>query len=174
MALSQENVLFDPLNRMLDFSGRSSRSQFWPFVAIYVAATALVPLLNSPLPDAGMNSSPEQIDVGAMLRDLMTQQGLIFALFVVPLMSVTTRRLHDAGWSALYAAPLLFLHLGVFLLQSKVLADGVQTGTPVGTPWFGVLGAVTAVYNLVTIGIALLCLLPSDPYSNQYGEPQFG
>lgn len=173
MALSQENVLFDPLNRMLDFSGRSSRSQFWPFVAIYLAATAVVPLLNTPLPDVSMVSGPEQIDMGAVLRDFVTQQGLIFALFLVPLMSVTTRRLHDAGWSARYAAPLLFLHLGVFLLQAKVLADGVLTGTPVGTPWFGALGTATTIFNIYTIGIALLCLLPSDSCANQYGEPQF-
>ena len=54
-----------------------------------------------------------------------------------------------------------------------MVADGVQSGTPFHSPFFCLLGAITTNYNLVTIGIALLCLLPSDPDANRYGEPQF-
>ena len=54
-----------------------------------------------------------------------------------------------------------------------MLADGVQTGTPLNSPFFSLLSAITTIYNLVTIGIALLCLLPSDPDANRYGDPQF-
>ena len=173
MKISEHDALFDPLNRMLDFSGRSTRAQFWPFLAIYIVATALIPLLGAPLPDPGMVSNPERIDMSDVLSDYVLRQGLVFAVFVIPLMSVTTRRLHDAGWSGRCAAPLLLLHFVVFLLQAKVLADGVQTGTPLNSPFFSLLGAITTIYKLVTIGIALLCLLPSDPDANRFGAPQF-
>ena len=173
MNISENDALLDPLNRMLDFSGRSTRTQFWPFLAIYIAATALVPIFGSSFPDAGMVAAPIQLNTSEVLSDYVLRDGLIFAVFVIPLMSVTTRRLHDAGWSGRYAAPLLFLHLAVFLLQAKVLADGVQAGTPVRSPFFGLLGAITTIYNIATIGIALLCALPSNPDANRYGEPQF-
>lgn len=170
MNISENDALLDPLNRMLDFSGRSSRSQFWPFVLIFMAANALAPLLSSPLLGADIVSNPDRI--GDALADYVFRQGLIFVVFIVPLMSVTTRRLHDVGRSGLCAAPLLFLHFVVFLLQAKVLADSVQLEAPEGSPYFGLLGIITTIYNIVTIGIALLCALPSTPDANRYGEPQ--
>ena len=173
MKISEHDALFDPLNRMLDFSGRSTRAQFWPFVAIFAAANGLAPILASMVPDADLVANPDNIDIGAMLADYVTRQGLIFAVFIIPLMSVTTRRLHDTGWSGLCAGPLLLLHIVLFLLQAKVLADSVQLGTPAGSPFFGLLGTITTIYNVVLIGTALLCMKPSEPCANRYGDPQF-
>ena len=130
-------------------------------------------MFGSPLPDARMVSDPGMMPMGDALSDYVLREGLIFAVFIIPLMSVTTRRLHDAGWSGRCAAPLLFLHFAVFLLQAKVLADAVQSGNPSQSPFLGLLSAITMIYNLVTIGIALLCALPSDPYTNRYGDPHF-
>ena len=173
MKISEQDALFDPLNRMLDFAGRSSRLQFWPFLMIFMTANALAPILSSPLLGESVVGDPATINMGAILADYMMHQGLVFAVFVVPLMSVITRRLHDIGWSGLWAAPLLFLHLIVFLLQAKVIADSVRLGEATQSPYFGVLNTVTTINNLAMIAVALLCARPSEPDPNSYGNPQF-
>ncbi len=172
MSDTHSPALFDPLTRMFDFSGRSTRSQFWPFIALYLAIATMVPLFGTSLPQSGELGDPVVIDMNAVLSEFMLKQGLLFALFFIPLMSATSRRLHDAGWSALWAMPLPILHLSTFLLQAKVMADSVQNQTPELSPFYGTLFTLGMVYNAVTLGIAIICALPGDEYANRFGDPQ--
>jgi uncharacterized membrane protein YhaH (DUF805 family) len=173
MTRSIGEELLDSVNRMFDFSGRSTRRQFWYFIAFCIVISALVPILGTSMSEPAMLADPVAIDVGQVLSDYMLRQGLLFAVFLIPLMSVTTRRLHDAGWSGLWAAPLLILHLAVFLLQAKVLADSVQLTSPEQSPFYGTFKTLTLFYNAATIGIVILCVLKSDPCANGYGDPQY-
>lgn len=171
----QESVgaaLFDPLTRMFDFAGRSARIQYWPFIALYIVAASMVPFLGTDVPQSGTFGEPVQFDMNAALSQFMFKQGLLFALFVIPLMSATTRRLHDAGWSGLWAVPLPILHLATFLLQAKVMADSLQNQAPELTPYYGTAFNVSMIYNAVTLGIVIICALPGDEYSNRFGDPQ--
>jgi uncharacterized membrane protein YhaH (DUF805 family) len=174
MTYSYGEALLDPVNRTFDFSGRSSRKQFWPFIALYIAAASMIPMFGTALPQSGQFGDPIAFDMNAALAEFMWKQGMLFALFVIPLMSATTRRLHDAGWSGLWAVPLPILHLVVFLLQAKVMADSVQNQAPELSPYYGICFTIAMVYNVVTLGIAILCVLPSDDYANSFGDPQTG
>lgn len=172
MTRSIGEELLDTVNRMFDFSGRSTRRQFWYFIAFCTAISVLVPLLGASMPEPGPTADPAAIDMRQVLSDYMLRQGLLFAVFLIPLMSVTTRRLHDAGWSGLWAAPLLVLHFAVFLLQAKVMADSVQVTSPEQSPYYGIFKTLTLFYNAATIGIVILCVLKSQPCANGYGDPQ--
>ena len=174
MTQSIPDALLDTVNRTFDFTGRSSRKQFWTFIACYIVVASLIPFFGSTMPESGMLSDSVEIEMAQILSDYMLRQGLLFAVFVIPLMSVTTRRLHDVGWSGLWAAPLLILHLAVFLLQAKVLADSVQSFDPVQSPFYGTLMTLSMIYNAAAIGIAILCVLRSNPTANGHGDPQFG
>ena len=116
---------FTALRKYAQFSGRSRRSEFWWFVIIaesliILAATFGAIQLNAAV-DANNNIDLDEVGLFAWLF-----LGIAFALwlvFIIPLFSVTVRRLHDTGASGAWALFLIFLPIVVWIMA---LFDGTE------------------------------------------------
>lgn len=89
-----------PWRHYVDFSGRSTRTEFWLFFIIfYVVMIALVaiPFI---LSDVGM-AGFEAIESGAVAPIVLLPAALFLLASIIPNIAVTVRRLHDSnksGW----------------------------------------------------------------------------
>lgn len=88
---------FDALRRYFDFSGRSTRSQFWLYTL-----TGFVILLVSAAVDIALGFDPEEV---------MPVTGVVNLLHFIPTLAVTVRRLHDTdrtgAWLLLGLVPIV-------------------------------------------------------------------
>jgi uncharacterized membrane protein YhaH (DUF805 family) len=133
-----------PLKRYADFSGRSSRMEYWMFALlqlIIVVALALVFLViggSSAAFDAGGDPS-------AMFGGSVVILALVYlAVFLVPSIAVAVRRWHDmdkTGWMVLL---------------------------------FAVLGAIPVVGFLASIANIVFMCLAGTSGPNQYGDDPLG
>ncbi len=103
--------------KYFDFSGRSSRSEFWFFLMFNVLFASII--------------NTVVLYVGSLFGywgGLISSVLSIIAslLFFIPLMSVSARRLHDVGKSGWYALIGLIPLLGWYLLI-KAYADEGET-----------------------------------------------
>jgi uncharacterized membrane protein YhaH (DUF805 family) len=133
-----------PLKRYADFSGRSSRMEYWMFALlqlIIVVALALVFVL--------IGGSIGAFDVGGDSGAMFSGSFLILALvylavFLVPNIAVAVRRWHDmdkTGWMVLL---------------------------------FAVLGAIPVVGFLASIANIVFMCLAGTSGPNQYGDDPLG
>ncbi len=92
--------------KFADFTGRASRPEYWWFVLVYVIA----------------------VFVGALIHRFV--QGLVVLVFIVPLIAVGARRLHDIGKTG------WLLLLGLIPLANFVLLYfTVQPSQPEANQW---------------------------------------
>jgi uncharacterized membrane protein YhaH (DUF805 family) len=93
-----------PIRRYFDFSGRSSRSEYWMFVLfqfLLIMAFIIVGVMF-----AGLGASPEGGPSTALTAIIVLLGLLYFGLFLIPSISVVVRRFHDqdmSGWFYLLA-----------------------------------------------------------------------
>ncbi len=95
-----------------DFNGRASRSEYWWFVLLYFIVLVVASILSGGVVD----SSTGEISMIGVIIFL-----LVIAVFLVPAIAVSVRRLHDidkSGWWYLinlvpYVGGLVFLVLMV-------------------------------------------------------------
>ena len=129
------------------FAGRSSRSEYWWFfatvfvIAIFLAFADIVIFRKS--------FSEEHYSVWPL-------SACFYFLLLVPFTSVEFRRLHDIGlpgWPAVLSSL-----VGVTNLIRNL-------GQPTAEP----LDLVNYAETILTIGIPLICLLPSRKNENRYG-----
>jgi uncharacterized membrane protein YhaH (DUF805 family) len=104
-----------PLRRYAEFTGRSSRKEFWFFfLGINMAVAALMFLwqLNSEVGATG------PIGTMAILTTMLGLLGL-----VVPYIAAQVRRLHDQGKSGLFALLNLIPYVGGFIMLGFMLVE---------------------------------------------------
>jgi uncharacterized membrane protein YhaH (DUF805 family) len=81
--------MFDAYKRYFDFQGRANRKEYWLFVLVYFIQVMAAVLIDS-------------IVFGTALgQGLPITYFLVFALNIIPAISVSMRRLHDTnrtGW----------------------------------------------------------------------------
>lgn len=149
---------FGEYRRTFDYSGRSSRTQFWAFAVINIglAQTAMaIPMM------IGFAQGDPRLVFSYALGGFVAM-----LLFALPYFSAITRRLHDSGRSGWWVFP-----------QAVLLA----TGTLGFLQMFGAAEiddgrfALMFVNNMVYLGwVALLiffAVLPGDEGSNRFGDP---
>lgn len=123
------NWIVTPLRRTLDFSGRSTRMEYWMFTLAWLIVLIVIIAVDN-------NTSK----TGALT-------GIFILLTALPILSLTIRRLHDAGrsgwWSILCYVWIIFAVLGL----EKLIP-------------FGFAG-----YFMVFA----YALLDSEPRANEYG-----
>ncbi len=130
-----------------EFSGRASRSEYWWFCGVWTLAYFAV--------------------LGLQRGKLKWPEYAFIALTIVPVMSVSFRRLQDAGYSGWWSvAELLAFSLPAIALY-VCLSNVDETTTEIPN---GARMAISAALSLVAaIGIVWHFSLPSEPGSNQYG-----
>ena len=157
-------ILQDFLNALknyTNFSGRARRREFWAFsigAALISAVVALIAIVLT-----GGYGQVDRTPWGISYHAL----GVIVAaivIFICPVLSVTVRRLHDTGHSALWIAFLVAFYVAMFF--SSVIGD-YGDGTGIFTALSFALGFVTFIL-FVTNFILLFCA-DSQKGENQYG-----
>lgn len=108
-----------PLRRYAEFTGRSSRKEFWMFQLIYLALFVIGAVLigGTATPDGGVTSA------GAFITGLLV---LAFVGLFVPLLAVQVRRFHDqdrSGWLVLLN---LIPYIGFVIVFIMMLLEGTR------------------------------------------------
>ena len=90
--------MFAPYMRYFEFSGRSTRSEYWLFTLFMWFAIIVMFVIGGGM---GMLSSAEEPDLSSILAGgIFFLLMLVFFLFsLIPALAVTVRRFHDAGFS---------------------------------------------------------------------------
>ncbi len=150
-------------SRILDFSGRSRRSEFWWWMLIIMIANWLVSTFISNL----------------MISTLLATIVMFFGL------AATVRRLHDADKSAWwvyisYAIGIVYNFLAstspaIVKVMEEAKSGGLSTKTMEKMmtehagdfTTFGFLGLLMAIVALIVV---IMCTLDSKPAPNKYGE----
>jgi uncharacterized membrane protein YhaH (DUF805 family) len=170
-----------PLKRYAEFSGRSSRAEFWWFVLGMIVIFVLMWFVMFGAL-AGLGTSNSQ--PGAGMLAMFGFGGLLMAVFglllIIPSIAVQVRRLHDTdrsgwwlgGYYILYAVYLAMM-LGSL---STIMGAQMRGETPV-QPSSGMFGASMLLSLLLFIYfIALLVFycLPGTKGTNRFGDDPYG
>ena len=168
-----------PLKRYAEFSGRSSRAEFWWFMLLIVIAYLVVwfVLVGSL---GGLVSAGTDPSSGALqaLGGGFLIIGLLSLAIIIPSIAVQVRRLHDtnrSGWwlGGYYLLYALYMAMAFSTFMSAAAADPTAAAEPnMGT--FGmtmVLGLALFVYFVVLL---VFYVLPGTPGPNDYGPDPYG
>ena len=150
-------------SRILDFNGRSRRSEFWWWMLIVIIANWLVSTFISNL----------------MISTLLAIIVMFFGL------AVTARRLHDAGKSAWwvyisYAIGIVYNFLAstspaIVKVMEEAKSGGLSTKTMEKMMTehagdFTTLGFLGLLMAIVALIVVIMCTLDSKPAPNKYGQ----
>lgn len=190
-------AMFGPLRRLADFSGRSTRAEFWPFVFLIYAVQqigtmiAINPFMQSfqKFADADREGAVTPAMQAEMTRQffslfdhIMTISGVFMVASVVLLSAVVTRRLHDAGRSGWWAAPIVALGASGVWLFSRVfpLFRELQANDPGPEAFREIMTAMipvfanNALYLVVFITVIVFCAQDGTAGPNRFGEDPKG
>lgn len=135
--------------RYYDFSGRSSRAEYWQFMAIVVATFLL---------SAALGGANEAVPLPMLTI-------LVLLVTTVPTYAVTVRRLHDRGITGWAVGVIWILNGITYTLQDMLVSSG-------GNVLISLLSRA-AVVALVLFALAMLypLVMPGDEKANKYGPP---
>jgi len=143
-----------PLFRYFEFTGRSSRAEYWQWIAITTVAGWITGILDA------LSSTP---------YDPSHKVTMILAMgTIVPSVAVGIRRFHDRGKSGWYygafcillGAAFGLLMIGAAVEQRTGDDSFIGLGAVVGVIWF-----IYAIYCIVQLA------KPGEPHANDYGDP---
>src|SRR4051794_36628867 len=172
-----------PLKRYAEFSGRSSRAEFWWFfLFLTIAYFAMWLLLFGAMTGVGAaQSSPNigmlgAIGVGGILI------GLVWLALIIPTIAVQVRRLHDtnrSGWwlggfYLLYGLYIVLMLGSLGSVMAAAAAGGAASPAPPNPAIFigtMVLGLVMFVYM---IALLVFYCTEGTKASNRYGDDPYG
>lgn len=147
------------LKNYANFNGRARRREFWIFVFVAAAVTAIATLVAIAISGGlGQTDGRTLMGLPPMAFGVLAAAILIF---ICPVLSVTVRRLHDTGHSALWITFLIAFYIAMALtvaVQSFMAALAIASFA---------LGFVTFIL-FVTNFILLFCA-DSQKGENQYG-----
>jgi uncharacterized membrane protein YhaH (DUF805 family) len=152
---------------MGDMIGRSSRAEFWWFVAFIALVRFGLSLLDQYVFAPRLLDNPTRdfsITTFLTYAPLYTLFGLITAL---PFVAVLIRRLHDMGRSGWWGGAWLLF----FMVVQFIAAVQMQSTT---TPWASeepLVFALSAGMVIWLIVLVVFLLSPTEPKSNKYGDP---
>jgi uncharacterized membrane protein YhaH (DUF805 family) len=185
-------AMFDPPKRLTDFTSRSTRAQFWPFIFLYYALSqiasflAISPFMNrvNALSAAQAEGEPDPEAFAALFSDglfedmfsrILVVTAILALLFLVPMAGAVTRRLHDTNRSGFWALPCLILLVSGLVMMWRLFAQ--HRGQPMAdfvvedyvSP-FLMLFANNLVYIICVITLIVFCAQDGTAGPNRFGE----
>jgi uncharacterized membrane protein YhaH (DUF805 family) len=121
------DLMFQPLRKYADFSGRARRSEFWLFALLVFGIEIVFWAILSAVGGAAMMSGdPEAAAaaVGGTAMIVVLLFGVVMLGLLIPSIAVTFRRLHDTNRSAWWILIGLIPLLGALVLLVFYLLDG--------------------------------------------------
>jgi uncharacterized membrane protein YhaH (DUF805 family) len=150
-------------HRILDFKGRSRRSELWWWMLVVIISKWV------------LSSFSNSLLINAIVAIIMMFFGL----------AATVRRLHDTGKSGLwvYFSYALGCAVQIFTATSTTMnklmdevTSGHFTGGTIekimenGSGELFSLSAMSIVSGVVALIVIIMCCIDSSPYANKYGE----
>lgn len=128
------NNITTALVKTFKFSGRASRSEYWWYTLFYNVIFMVCGFLDVSMVIGAAQQGGEQAVAALGLFDYTS----IFACIITlpPMISLTVRRLHDAGFSGFWAL-LFFIPFGIFALLVLHILPSKTATTEHGTPASG-------------------------------------
>lgn len=164
------------LQKYFVFRGTATRPEFWYFVLFTLLVGIVLSTIDSvlwPQPQLPENATLEEIAAQGAAFTPLSSLGQLFLL--IPSLSVTSRRLHDAGfsgkWLLLYLAPLAYAIFAGIGITTLIAANGVENLDP-----FAALFLILPIIAIaLAIGLAMLImnLMPTRSFydGNKYADP---
>ena len=147
-------IILNSFTRTLDFKGRSTRKELF-FYILFLVILLLVAFITERTFLASGGYSGAIWQTSLYIRD-----GIIFIFFIslIPLISLSIRRLHDINLSGLF--------IGIPIVIEIVLrvADEVLMIFEYTDNFIGIVGI------LIFIGLVILCTQLSHKKNNKYGK----
>lgn len=105
------------LKRYADFSGRSSRKEFWMFQLIYIALFVVTSVI--------VEGDTDRLgDIGFAGKMAIASAIIALLVLFVPLLAVEIRRFHDQDKSGWFAMLNLIPYLGPIIVMGFMLVEG--------------------------------------------------
>ena len=149
-------------NKYFLFKGRSEKREFLSYMLFFCAVTASLLAVATgsgflgnikPVPDA-----------------LLLPAGFVLEFFLfIPLLSVTTRRMHDTGKSGRVVTIMFIVMLLGFFLCLIGFASIQVTGRSDFFAWESGLLLLSCAL-ILAVYIVVQCLKSSDPHDNRFGK----
>jgi uncharacterized membrane protein YhaH (DUF805 family) len=143
------------------FKGAASRREYWFFVLFTVLLGIVLSTIESIIwPPVETADLIESINQPTPISSVMA------LILLIPTLSITSRRLQDAGWSGkwlfLYLAPLVPLALGVFGVVNylETTVDPEVEALAVSVAYFV---PTLLMAFAIQVFLLVLCLLPTKP-----------
>lgn len=130
--------------KYFDFKGRATRSEFWWFQLFNLSVFGVAVFFDGLL---GYGFSEEFTPVASTSE----------LFFLMPVLAVTCRRLHDLGFSGWFQIPAVFLYIDYLGLV---------------IPGFGeaeVIGYIVNAAGFYWMGLFIVCIKRGKPGTNNYG-----
>lgn len=158
------NNYTNAMRRYFEFSGRSSRSEFWFFVLCLIIILIVASILD---------------------RFVLGSEGLGILYFVVsiahliPGIAVSVRRLHDIDRTGLWVllfwlGPMLVSLIGMVLMGGSIfmMMSGQDTAALAGLATMGAGFLLIAIIDIAIVIVAIVFYVtPGTPGPNTYGPP---
>jgi uncharacterized membrane protein YhaH (DUF805 family) len=171
-----------PLKRYAQFSGRSSRAEFWWFTLFLMIVYVLfwiVLFATMGATAASMNAQSPGTPALAMFGALGVF-GIVMMLFwlalLVPIIAVQVRRLHDSdrsGWW-LGAFWLLYIVYMVTIFSSAFMMAPASNGSPPNMGAFAAVGVIALITFVYSIVLLVFFCMPGTKGPNRFGDDPYG
>jgi len=167
-----------PLKRYAEFSGRSSRAEFWWFTlfifVIFIVMWFL--LVGSMTGFIAAGAEPNESALQAMGGGMLIF-GLFWLAILIPSIAVQVRRVHDGNRSGWWVGGYYLLYLVYIAMSFTTMMSAVADSTAAAEPNMGMFGMTMVLgLGLFVYFIVLLVfwILPGTPGDNRYGPDPYG
>jgi uncharacterized membrane protein YhaH (DUF805 family) len=151
------------MRRYFEFSGRSSRSEFWFYVLLYVVIYIVASILDA-------------IIFGRNAGGVAVLTSLVALVHLVPSISVSVRRLHDidrTGWWILLGfVPAVAM---VVLLGGSMFMMFAGGGDEPQAAGWAAMGVSMLIVCLIALAVAIVLIVfyctPGTAGANRFGPP---
>jgi uncharacterized membrane protein YhaH (DUF805 family) len=172
-----------PLKRYAEFSGRSSRAEFWWFWLFVMVVWMVVYFL---MIGSVVTASIGQTEPSAGMVGALGVVGILLLLFwvgiLIPSIAVQVRRLHDTNRSGWWLGGFYLAYAVYVVLLFSILGAGIAAGMAGGAtaeppPALGPMFVVTMIVGLGMFIYAIVLLVfycqPGTTGDNRYGPDPY-
>ncbi|MDB5471234.1 MAG: hypothetical protein JWR84_2794 [Caulobacter sp.] len=133
------DLMFAPLRKYADFTGRARRSEFWLFYLFYFIVACVLGVIGN------MVFGPAPTSGAGMYYGGNPLSAIWFLAMLLPILAAGARRLHDtdrsAWWLLLWLVPIIgWIVLIVFYVMDGTPGDNKYGPNPKGATGDGLVG----------------------------------
>ena len=164
-----------PLKRYAEFSGRSSRAEFWWFflfvIIIYVGVLFIMGAMG-----AGVSSmNPGASLVAGTFSGSVLVVILFWLLLFIPTLAVQIRRLHDINRTGWWLGGFWLLYVIYMGLTFSLMANAMRNpAAPSNTGGFAAIGIFAIAFFVYSIVLLVFFCLRGTTGANKYGDDPYG